>query len=111
MLEDMAKLGDTLESQSSRENSSGQFSLQFDVSDFRPEDITIKNMGNVLTVTARHSENRGGGSVTREYFRLCLIPKEVDPERLECRLDHKGHLVLTAPHPRPVISTCEPAFG
>ena len=78
---------------------SRKFRLQFDVRQFRPEEISVKTSGNQLTVHARHEDKDSGKSVFREYHRQYVLPKEVNPEFLQSKLTDSGALYIEAPLP------------
>lgn len=71
--------------------------LQFDVRQFKPEEITVRTQDNQLTVHARHEENGPNGRVFREYNRQFLLPESVHLETLSSILSPEGVLSVTAP--------------
>lgn len=73
--------------------------LNFDVNQFRPEELTVKTEGNIVTVHARHEAKSENKSVYREYCRSFTIPQGVNPEALTSTLRHDGVLCLEAPVP------------
>lgn len=76
-----------------------KFHLQFDVRQFKPEEIAVKTNGNQLTVQAKHEEKDSGKNVLREYCRQYVIPREVNPEHLISKLSSEGMLTIEAPLP------------
>ena len=78
---------------------SRKFKLQFDVRQFKPEEITVKTAGNSLSVHAKHEEKDQGKSVFREYNRQYVIPKDVHSEQLTSKLSTDGVLTIEAPLP------------
>ncbi|XP_069120822.1 heat shock protein Hsp-16.41-like [Argopecten irradians] len=78
---------------------SRKFYLQFDVRQFKPEEINVKTNGNQLTVQAKHQEDGSGKQVHREYCRQYVIPREVNPEHLISKLSTEGMLTIEAPLP------------
>lgn len=78
---------------------SRKFYLQFDVRQFKPEEIHVKTSGNQLTVQARHEEKDSGKSAFREYCRQYVLPKEVRQDQLVSKLSHDGVLSIEAPLP------------
>ncbi|KAK3087321.1 hypothetical protein FSP39_004660 [Pinctada imbricata] len=79
---------------------SRKFNLQFDVQQFRPEEISVKTSGNQLTVHARHEEADSSGKKSyREYYRQYVLPKDVNPEFLNSKLTRNGTLQIEAPLP------------
>lgn len=76
-----------------------QFRLEFDLRQFKPEEIVVSTEGRQLTVQARHEETTQGKRARREYFRQCTIPDNVDPLNLVSRHTHSGILSVYAPLP------------
>ncbi|CAG5128091.1 unnamed protein product [Candidula unifasciata] len=81
------------------DQSSGRevFRLQFDVRQFKPEEIYVKTEGNNLTVHAKHEEKSEGKSLHREYHRQYVLPKDMNPENLVSKLSRDGVLTIEAP--------------
>ncbi|XP_061188211.1 heat shock protein 30C-like [Saccostrea echinata] len=76
-----------------------RFQLEFDLRQFRPEEIHIKTTGNQLSVHCKHEEKENGKSSFKEYNRQFVLPKEVNPEHLTSKLSADGTLHITAPLP------------
>lgn len=76
-----------------------KFQLQFDVRQFKPEEIQVRTAGNQLTVHAKHDEKDPNKAVFREYNRSYILPKDVNPERLSSKLNVDGVLTIEAPLP------------
>uniref|UniRef100_A0A0B7A866 SHSP domain-containing protein n=1 Tax=Arion vulgaris TaxID=1028688 RepID=A0A0B7A866_9EUPU len=75
------------------------FRLQFDVRQFKPEEISVKTVGSNLTVHAKHEEKLEGKSLHREYHREYVLPKDMNPENLVSKLSRDGVLTIEAPLP------------
>jgi len=73
--------------------------LRFDVSEYRPEEISVKTVDSKLKVHAKHEEKAEGKSVYREYNREFLLPKGTDPELIRSTLSKDGILTVEAPLP------------
>lgn len=78
---------------------SRKFHLQFDMRQFKPEEIQVRTAGNTLTVSAKHDEKDPNKSVFREYNRSYVLPKDVAPDRLSSKLSTGGVLTIEAPLP------------
>ncbi|XP_048777307.1 major egg antigen-like [Ostrea edulis] len=76
-----------------------RFQLEFDLHQFKPEEIRIKTSGNQLSVHCKQEDKENGRSVFREYNRQFVLPKEVNPEHLTSKLSGGGTLTITAPLP------------
>lgn len=73
--------------------------LRFDVSEYRPEEISVKTVDSKLKVHAKHEEKGDGKSIYREYNREFLLPKGTDPEMIRSTLSKDGILTVEAPLP------------
>ncbi|KAK3798592.1 hypothetical protein RRG08_008982 [Elysia crispata] len=82
-----------------RHSGKQMFRLEFDVRQFKPEEIYVKTVGDQLEVHAKHGEKGDGKSVHREYHRMCTLPKDLDPEALVSKLTRDGTLSIEAPLP------------
>ena len=82
--------------QASRDGSK-EFKLEFDVRQFKPEEIVIKTKDNCLSVHAKHEEKSSNGHVYREYQRAFTLPTEVPGDALKSVLSPEGILTITAP--------------
>ena len=84
-----------------------KFCVSFDVSQFKPEEISVRTQENKLVVNAKHEEKGEGRSLSREFSRSVDIPKQIDPDRLACCLSNDGILQIEAPVPAPIYDTIE----
>ncbi len=77
----------------------GRFQVEFDVRDYRPEELSIKTEGDVLIVLAKHeTKTEGGGSfVSRQFEQRFTLPSGVKPESITSSLAKDGTLTVTAP--------------
>lgn len=78
---------------------SRKFHLEFDVRQFKPEEIEVKTFGNQLTIHAKHEDKENGKSSFREYQKQFTLPKEVSLELLSSKLSTQGVLTIEAPLP------------
>ena len=82
-------------------NDPNKFEVKLDVSNFTPEEITVKVKGNNLLVEGKHEEKQdknGHGYVSRQFTRRYILPDDVDLEQLSSSLDAKGNkLTICAP--------------
>ncbi|XP_046365916.2 alpha-crystallin B chain-like [Haliotis rufescens] len=76
-----------------------KFQLQFDVRQFKPEEIMVKTADKQLSVHARHEEKGDNKSVFREYHRQFMLPTNINPESLVSKLTRDGLLSIEAPLP------------
>ncbi|KAL3870545.1 hypothetical protein ACJMK2_038598 [Sinanodonta woodiana] len=75
---------------------SRKFRLEFDMRQFKPDEISVRTVGNQLSVHAKHEEKDGGKVSSSEFKRQYVIPREVDPERLISKLSASGVLSIEA---------------
>jgi HSP20 family molecular chaperone IbpA len=81
----------------------GKFQVEFDVQDFRPEELSIKTEGDVLVVLAKHetkTEN-GGSFVSKQFEQRFTLPSGVKPENISSSLAKDGTLTVSAPREIP----------
>ena len=76
-----------------------KLALRYDVSQFVPEEITVKTTDNEIVVQAKHQEETEGHKVHREFTRKFLLPQNVDPKTLKATLSKDGVLHVEAPAP------------
>ncbi|XP_076471346.1 small heat shock protein p36-like [Babylonia areolata] len=79
------------------------FRVRFDVSEFKPEEVSVKVQDNKLIVNARHQEKTAQSSVSREYSRQVDIPGGVDQDTLNCLLSKDGILTVEGPVMQPQL--------
>uniref|UniRef100_A0A0R3RNX3 SHSP domain-containing protein n=1 Tax=Elaeophora elaphi TaxID=1147741 RepID=A0A0R3RNX3_9BILA len=73
------------------------FGIKLDVSQFRPEELSVKMQDGRLLVEGHHEErNDQHGSVKRHFIRKYTIPKTVLQDSLESQLSDQGVLRITA---------------
>jgi len=85
-----------------KDDSTKMLRLNFDVRQFKPEEITIKTVDQRLMVHAKHEEASDSSKVYREYQRMFTLPEGVAPESLKSTLTPEGILTLEAPLPSPI---------
>ena len=81
----------------------GRFQVEFDVQEFRPEELSIKTEGDVLVVLAKHetkTEN-GGSFVSKQFEQRFTLPSGVKPENITSSLAKDGTLTVSAPRELP----------
>lgn len=84
------------------------FRVNLDVSNFRPEELTVKTVGNRLIVHGRHEQKQDErGYVERQFKRTYLLPDDVDPDKVTSSLTASGLLSIEAPKKMAIESTPE----
>lgn len=74
-----------------------KFCLEYDLGNYKPEEITVKISGKFVTVHGRHEEDGRLEPSIKEYYRRYLLPPEVKPELLTSKLSVAGILTIEAP--------------
>jgi len=71
--------------------------LEFDVQEFKPEEIKVKVLGNnILQVVAEHEEKSDSGFQRRTFVRQYSMPKGVDAASVRPTLTKDGVLTIEA---------------
>ena len=78
-----------------------RFQVSFDVSQFSPDEISVRTQESKVIVHARHEETGKSKNVSREFSRQVDIPRHVDGDQLTCTLSKDGILSIEAPVPAP----------
>jgi len=75
------------------------FEVGLDTNKFRPDEIKVNVVNNVLNVEGKHEEKSEDGSkyVSRQFIRKYTLPKECPPDEVESNLSADGVLLITAP--------------
>lgn len=73
--------------------------LRFDVSQYRPEEVTVKTVDSRLLVQAKHEEKSAQKTVFREYNQEFMLPRGTNPELITSTLSTDGVLTVEAPLP------------
>jgi len=69
-----------------------------DVQQFSPEEMTVKVVGNNVTVEAKHEEKQDEhGYISRHFVRRYVLPASHDATRVTSSLSSDGVLTITAP--------------
>jgi len=76
-----------------------KFQVEFNVSEYLPEELSIKTEGEVLIVLAKHETKAEGGQsyVSKQFEQRFSLPSGVKPEKISSSLSKEGVLTVTAP--------------
>ncbi|KAL3283622.1 hypothetical protein HHI36_006761 [Cryptolaemus montrouzieri] len=76
-----------------------KFEANLDVQQFKPEEITVKAVGNnTITIEGKHEEKEDDhGYISRHFVRRYVLPKDCDYSKVESKLSSDGVLTITAP--------------
>jgi len=84
-----------------------QLKLTFDLSGYKPDDVSVKVNDNVLKVQAVHIDNTRGNQINREYQREYVLPEWVDVDNLRAKMSEDSTLTVEVPIPHDRV----PAFN
>lgn len=73
-----------------------RFSVLLDVTNFAPEEIKVKVVGNELSVSAKHENETEGHFTSRQFNRHFVLPKDVNMNSVVSRLTDEGKLLVEA---------------
>lgn len=84
------------------------FQVTFDVQEFKPEEIAVKTVDNMVVVEGKHEEREDGqGIISRHFLRKISLPKNVDPQQVVSSLSSDGVLTVKAPKVQEAIEKNE----
>jgi len=79
-------------------NDENKFSVRLDCSHFKPEEITVKTVGNNLVINGKHEEKMDKhGWIQREFTRRYALPEGCEVEKVVSNLASNGMLSIEAP--------------
>jgi len=80
------------------ENTPEKFAVSINVSQFRPEELTVTTVGQQLVIEGNHEEKSDEhGQIERHFIRKMLLPKDVHAEEIVSHLSQDGVLTISAP--------------
>lgn len=83
---------------SSFQHDKSNFRVSLDVQQFKPEEISVKVVGDYVVVEAQHEEREDvHGFISRQFTRRYKMPNDIDVDELKSTLSSDGVLILTAP--------------
>jgi len=86
-----------------------KFEVTLDVSDYKPEELKVTTVNNVLSIEGKHEQQRedhkdtsvsnahGFSSCKKQFSRQWTLPNNVDPNEVVSNLSSDGILMVTAP--------------
>ncbi|XP_016934994.3 heat shock protein 27 [Drosophila suzukii] len=76
------------------------FQVCMDVSQFKPNELTVKVVDKTVVVEGKHEEREDGhGMIQRHFVRKYTLPKDFDPNDVVSTVSSDGVLTLKAPPP------------
>jgi len=84
-----------------------KFQVEFNVQDYRPEELSIKTEGDVLIVLAKHETKAEGSQafVAKQFEQRFSLPSGVKIEKIASSLSKDGILTVSAPRENLSISS------
>ncbi|XP_049943076.1 protein lethal(2)essential for life-like [Schistocerca serialis cubense] len=80
------------------QNNKDGFKVNLDVQQFKPEELTVKVVGDSVVVEAKHEERKDEhGYISRQMQRRYLLPKDVVTDQVQTQLSSDGVLTISAP--------------
>ncbi|CAO1317327.1 unnamed protein product [Diamesa serratosioi] len=77
-----------------------EFEVTVDVHQFKPNEISVKVVENLVVVEAKHEERRDEqGFISRQFSRRFTIPAGYDVNQIVSNLSSEGYLTVKAPPP------------
>jgi len=76
-----------------------KFEVDLNVTEYLPEELSIKTEGDVLIVLAKHETKAEGGHsyVSKQFEQRFSLPSGVKPDKISSKLSKDGVLTVTAP--------------
>ncbi|XP_066998230.1 alpha-crystallin A chain [Anabrus simplex] len=80
------------------QNTQDGFKVNLDVQQFKPDEISVKMVGNSVVVEGKHDERQDEhGFISRQFQRRYVLPEDVDAENVVSKLSSDGILSIQAP--------------
>nr|AJP36907.1 heat shock protein 20.4 [Oxya chinensis] len=80
------------------QNNKDGFKVNLDVQQFKPEELTVKVVGDSVVVEAKHEERQDDhGYISRHMQRRYVLPKDVLADEVQTHLSSDGVLTISAP--------------
>lgn len=81
----------------SKATTSDEFQVVFDVSSFKPEEISVKLVERDIVVDGKHEEREAvHGFIARQFNRRITVPTDYDTETLTTYLNKDGKMTIKA---------------
>ncbi|XP_037052181.1 heat shock protein 27-like [Bradysia coprophila] len=85
--------------------------LTFDVSQYRPEEVSVETTDEKIIVRAKHEERSNNKNIFMEYHREMSLPAGTDPASINITISNDGVLVATVPCTGQLTSATTAAIG
>jgi len=79
------------------ENDEKELTLKFDLKDYKPNEMKVTVLDNVLKIEAKHEENTEGNHVSKQFVRSYVLPAEYKAKLVQSSLSKSGKLTVVVP--------------
>ncbi|XP_031621473.1 heat shock protein 26-like [Contarinia nasturtii] len=87
------------------------FSVRIAVHKFKPEEISVKTVDDMIYINAKHEEKQGEGHyIKREVSRQFNLPRGFKPEDVVSSLSTDGFLSVRCARPLPAIENANTGY-
>ncbi|KAK6021346.1 Hsp20/alpha crystallin family protein, partial [Ostertagia ostertagi] len=85
-----------------------KLSFLVNVSEFKPDELTVNIDGRTLTVEGKQEITEGSNYTSRSLLQRWTLPEDVDVDQIRSTLTENGQLSIEVPKPKP-LSLPEPS--
>ncbi|PIC28047.1 hypothetical protein B9Z55_020092 [Caenorhabditis nigoni] len=78
-------------------NNDSKFSVQVDVSHFKPEDLKIQLDGRELKIEGTQESKSEHGYSKRSFSKMILLPEDADLTAVQSAISNDGNMQIEAP--------------
>ncbi|KAK6012925.1 Hsp20/alpha crystallin family protein [Ostertagia ostertagi] len=81
-----------------------KLSFSVDVSEFKPDELTVNIDGRTLTVEGKQEITKASDYMRRSLLQRWTLPEDVDVEQIRSTLSENGQLAIEVPKPKPSVT-------
>lgn len=97
MVQDQQKDRHSIREVEVNQNNPKELNLTFDLKDYKPNDLKVTVLDNVLKIEAKHEDISDGNHVSRHFVRSYVLPDEYKINEVQSSLSKSGKLAVTVP--------------
>jgi len=79
------------------QNNEKELTLTFDLKDYKPNELKVTVLDNVLKIEAKHEENTEGNHISKQFVRSYVLPAEYKAKDVQSSLSKSGKLNVIVP--------------
>jgi len=87
------------------ENDEKELTLKFDLKDYKPNELKVTVLDNVLKIEAKHEENTEGNHISKQFLRSYVLPAEYKAKDVQSSLSKSGKLTVVVPKKNQIEKT------